>query len=208
MKYFDIKYANYAIRMFLFAFVLFGDLLINPKHFGYWRTSHKNPRALIALPWFTFGALDWLLENIPENACVFEWGSGGSTLFLATRTAHLTSVEDDEVWYKRVSDEIAARELRVKSYRLLQGMEYVQAIRSFADKSFDVICIDGSNRNDCVREAMSKLKPNGILVLDNSERPEYADGMKLLQNWKRLDFQGPGMYNTYTWRTSVFLNLV
>jgi hypothetical protein len=43
-----------------------------------------------------------------------EWGSGRSTIWLASRVAHVLSVEHNPVWYTRVQDAIAARGLVAK----------------------------------------------------------------------------------------------
>jgi hypothetical protein len=39
----------------------------------------------LGLPWLTPGAIRWLAANLKPTDCVLELGSGGSTVFFATR---------------------------------------------------------------------------------------------------------------------------
>ena len=56
----------------------------------------------------------------------------------------------------------------------------------------DIIIVDGIHRNECLIEAVSKLSQSGIIILDDSERPEYKIGIDfILKNgFKSLDFWG------------------
>jgi predicted O-methyltransferase YrrM len=74
------------------------------------------------------------------------------------------------------------------------------------DQSFDVIVADGRARPACLRVAMPKLKPGGLLVLDNAERPWYARARAMVDaaGWKRKDHVGPGPYNQSFWETVIW----
>src|SRR4051812_34446634 len=46
-------------------------------------------------PWMPYRAIDWLDRTVDRSTAVFEYGSGGGTLFLAQRAGELHSVEHD-----------------------------------------------------------------------------------------------------------------
>src|SRR5712692_963092 len=50
------------------------------------------------LPWFTFGAIDFLQSWVKPHHRVFEYGCGGSTLFFAARAARVVCVEHNKSW--------------------------------------------------------------------------------------------------------------
>ncbi|HKO93603.1 MAG TPA: hypothetical protein VJU61_20760, partial [Polyangiaceae bacterium] len=66
-----------------------------------WFTSQAVTRSPLGdeAPWIPFVARRWLARQLRPHLRVFEWGSGGSTLFLARRVAELVSVEHDAEWY-------------------------------------------------------------------------------------------------------------
>ena len=129
---------------------------------------------------------------------VFEFGSGGSTIFFSKRVKELISVEHDKYWYHRVFNEIAKE--HVTNCKLLlkepeqgifdrtdysdpesylsalpqyQGMNfksYATTIREFPDESFDLVFVDGRVRPSCIANALAKVRPGGNLMLDNSDR--------------------------------------
>ena len=69
--------------------------------------------------------------------------------------------------------------------------------KPFEGQVFDFICIDGRARNLCLKLAVQNLRPGGILVLDNSDRPQY-DTSCVPSSWKRHDFSN-GLWSTSAW---------
>jgi len=71
---------------------------------------------------------------------------------------------------------------------------------------FDVVVIDGVARNLCARVALECVKPGGLVVFDNAERPQYEPGHALLAaaGLVRVDFWGPGPINPYPWTTALY----
>lgn len=187
-------------------------------------------------PWITFSAIEYLNKYLHNNMKVFEYGSGGSTLFMAQRVREGISVENDFKWFIRINNELKQRKYsnwrihlimpvlipncqdlepsrpenytsRSESYKGFSFEEYVKIIDLFPDEYFNVILIDGRSRPACVKHAISKVSPGGILILDNAERFHYGNALKLLIHsklWIRHDFFGPGPYNSYFWSTSIW----
>lgn len=60
------------------------------------------------LPWITFGAIDFLNDLNLAGQNVFEYGSGGSTLYWLNHGAKCVSIEHDEAWYTRLQTELQA----------------------------------------------------------------------------------------------------
>ena len=50
-------------------------------------------------PWWVKEAIDFLDECLDSMFVVYEWGSGGSTPWLAQRVAYIISLENDKSWY-------------------------------------------------------------------------------------------------------------
>lgn len=77
------------------------------------------------------------------------------------------------------------------------------------DRTFDVIVNDGpDNRIDIADLLLSRIRPNGMLIWDNSERPEYHSKIAEIKNkgWHEISFFGIGPINAYASSTSIFLN--
>jgi hypothetical protein len=131
--------------------------------------SHKDA------PWLTSTMIGILDSWLRPDDYGFEWGSGRSTLWFGKRVACLTSVEHDGTWYDKVSSQIDAEGLRGRVHHLLRpdGIEeraesdYVGAINSYPNASLDFCLIDGVSRSQCAIVALQKIRPGGILILDN-----------------------------------------
>lgn len=160
-------------------------------------------------PWFVMGAITYLedefLEDpyLPLNFVSFEWGSGGSTLWLSQRTLEVTSLEHDKEWAEQGRKELEKYGITNVSL-VLRDLDdgYVEYIDDFPNEHFDIIMVDGRRRSDCLRHAIPKLRGGGALVLDNSERAEYQEAMKMIDHWSRMDWDsgyGEG-WSTTVWR--------
>jgi hypothetical protein len=70
----------------------------------------------------------------------------------------------------------------VSSSEQYEGMsfrEYATQIEHYPDHHFDVIVVDGRARPSCFKHAVSKVKSDGLLVWDNTDREHYQPAMKL-----------------------------
>jgi predicted O-methyltransferase YrrM len=128
-------------------------------------------------PWLTFeaiGLLDRLL--LPTDVAV-EFGAGRSTLWFAQRVAKLTSIEGNADWARTVGEKL--QKAGVSNVELLfrpadlpepdgDSADYVRELDRFADNSLDFILVDGHYRNHCALRSVAKVKPSGLLVIDNA----------------------------------------
>ena len=71
-----------------------------------WKYSIQNKDGNTPLesgkPWITFAAIELLEKTLSNNDRVFEYGTGGSTIFFAKRAKRVISVEHDIEWYNNV----------------------------------------------------------------------------------------------------------
>jgi len=155
------------------------------------------------IPWLTYSAIDFIDSIIKKSWQVFEWGSGNSTLWWASKSKSVIAIEDNTDWFMEIGSQMPAN---ATLYNKTDKDEYVNAISSYNDKSFDIIVIDGSHRNDCAMAAFPKVQDSGIIVFDNSDGKDFDESMQLLesQGFFRIDFWGLIPSYMYKNCTSVF----
>jgi hypothetical protein len=158
----------------------------------YWRLYRlRHPDH----PYFAPRAVRALDAALDRTMRAFEWGAGASTRWLGARVGELHAIEHDPYWYTRVLESLGESGQARVSLRLIepQGVSfasYVEAIEEFPDACFDLVCVDGRARVECVRRAVTKLRAGGLLLLDDSHRPRYAEAFRALEGWpcRRYDF--------------------
>ena len=72
--------------------------------------STKSPLEL-ELPWWSLPSIRYVEKKLSSKLKVFEWGSGGSTLFLGKRFNSVTSIEHEPKWLEKVDAEIKRQSL-------------------------------------------------------------------------------------------------
>lgn len=169
-------------------------------------------------PLFTPAATKFLQGYLKPGLQLFEWGAGRSTPFFARYGVTLTSIEHDPKWYQIIQRKMAARRLRVDlklveagpsarsagSAEFLERVEflnYVQAILRYPDNFFDLVVVDGRERAACLLIALPKVKPSGLLILDDSQRERYRPAMQKVEQlgWEAISFSY-GFNCTTAWR--------
>lgn len=125
------------------------------------------------IPWIAFPAIEFLNKVVPRGATVFEYGCGASTLWWLERGNHVRSIESDEAWWKLISDKARAKGYTKFYIEYSPKREFYHTAIARTQTQFDVIVIDGLIegycRYACLKEAVKRLKPYGIIVLDNAD---------------------------------------
>ena len=122
----------------------------------------------------------------------FEWGPGRSTeLILAHSSADIFALEHDENFYQTLVKQFAGNP-RVNLVHRPTGIPYggsqeYATYPLYLDRLFDLIVIDGRQRCDCLTVAALVLEPNGIVLLHDSERPNYHAGYRFFESVEDLD---------------------
>jgi len=92
-----------------------------------------------------------------------------------------------------------------KHYKTSSFKSYVKIIDAYPDGYFNLIFIDGRARPSCIKHAISKIRPGGYLMLDNSERLHYELAKQLVEDWNEISFYPPGRPpGKRTWTTTVW----
>lgn len=186
--------AIYSLRKYGF--------LVEVGWFGSWRTKQSIDATGSPIPWITYPCLSFLSQRISPQMEVFEFGCGNSTLWWAARVSKVVCCEHDPEWYSKVKSQIGTNvELELRK----RGPEYTGFIENFPGR-FHVIIVDGRDRVSCIKRSLGSLRSDGILLLDNSERPQYKSGIEFLvgQGFRRLDFEGPIPVVTERSTTTIF----
>jgi SAM-dependent methyltransferase len=156
------------------------------------------------IPWVTYSFIDFIKTRLGKEHTVFEFGSGNSTFFYAKYAGVVVSVEHDKEWFDKISGSKPENSEMIFT-ELVRGADYCQMPIKLAEK-FDIIIVDGRDRVNCCKQAVDALTENGVVVLDDSEREDYKEGVDFLitKGFRHLLFSGisPGLF--YRKSTSVF----
>lgn len=165
----------------------------------YIRLNKKSVNALgLGMPLITFKSLEYLKNILDKDMLVFEYGSGGSTIFLSSKVKKVISIEHDINWYERLN--VILNNNKIENVKLelhspqesespkivslsderflgLDYFNYVNSISEYPDNYFDLVIIDGRARLECLKVSLKKIKPKGYLLFDNSNRDHYKTGL-------------------------------
>jgi predicted O-methyltransferase YrrM len=167
----------------------------------------------LRLPWFSWAATDFLQTVLQPGLRIFEWGSGGSTLFFLEAGCIVTSAEHDPGWRDRVARAAAEAglddrlEMRLLTSPETEPRRYVESV--LVGAPWDIVVVDGYecvevSRRECVETARAALRGRGLLVLDDAYRAAYADVPSRLAAWKRRSFRGLGPARLGVTQTDVY----
>jgi len=193
------------------------NLALHPRYASRYVSNnllHSRSPLDLELPWFSYAAIDFLEDHLDPTMKVFEYGSGGSTLFFARRVASVVSVEDNPEWYNRVKERLAAEKISNAELRLFPfdfkepaGFDSSDYLRSLAGERPQVIVVDGSEewtqvRPICFQLAENVIRAGGIIVVDDSWR---YPGLRTNHRAKHVEtFQSAGPGRPGVTSTDVF----
>lgn len=154
-----------------------------------------------ALPWMTYPFISFITPKLQPHHTIFEFGSGSSTLFFAPKVHKIIALESNKKWHEIMSIKLA--QLNIKNVELvlmedaLQNPAYENYLQNSQQK-FDFITIDSLKRFPCSQNVINALKPDGMVILDDSERPHYKKIFDFFaaQGFQKQDFFGiaPGQF--------------
>jgi hypothetical protein len=167
------------------------------------------------VPWFSWAAIDFLKSHLHRGLSVFEYGSGGSTMFFAERAGRVVSVEDDAAWCLRVREHLAthgaanAQVIHATfDHEQPDAFATSEYVRSLND-TFDVIVVDGSEnwpdevlRPVCFTRGQRYVKAGGIIVVDDAWRYDGLIVDSFAKSREMFQGVGPGRFGVT--RTDVY----
>jgi SAM-dependent methyltransferase len=142
------------------------------------------------IPWMNFPVVKFLEERLKSDLLIFEFGSGYSTYFYAKYANSVTSVEYNERWFQFVKKNMPENVELIFKEKDIDG-DYCRVIGA-AGKQFDVVIVDGRDRVNCIKQSIAALSPRGVILLDDSERYRYREGIYFAKQsgFRTLDMEG------------------
>jgi len=161
----------------------------------------------LPLPWLTLPFIHFLEPRLQKRFHIFEYGSGYSTLFYASRVKTIYAVEHDREWYEKVKQDLPEN-ATIFHEKLEENGDYSKKSNRIGEL-FDLIIIDGMDRVNCCFNAPKSLSENGVIILDNSNRPEYKKGIEYLLGlgFKNIDFTGMAPRSPQLSCTSIYYRI-
>jgi predicted O-methyltransferase YrrM len=146
-------------------------------------------------PWLVPASIGWLRRRVRADWSILELGAGRSTAWFARRAAQVISLEDDEFWHSSTRVRLDAAGLTNADLRLRPVEDFPREVATLPDDAFDLVVVDfleapTVTRIDCLDPAMNKVRRGGYLLLDDSDRPGYAQAFELLASWRFQRFVG------------------
>jgi hypothetical protein len=185
---------------------LLGYLGTHPRHiWTYLTTGPLTSRTPLQLgvPWFSTAAIEFLDSFVTPSMDVFEYGSGGSTVYFARRCSTVISTEDDSDWLRMVEGEVADRGLknvalqyRPFNFKNTEQFECSEYLRSIPHRKFDIIVVDGMEggvtvRPACFQYAEGFVSEGGIIIVDDSWRYPELRSANRARSFREFRSTGP-----------------
>jgi hypothetical protein len=163
-------------------------------------------------PWWPRAVINRVRHLLPPNPAVFEYGGGGSTLWLEDRGATTTTVEHDTEWARHLKTRKGPRTTLLHVPPASSGHLASDSAEGFFDDyvaavgtgPYDLVIVDGRCRVACVVASMGSVRSGGLLLLDDSDRPKYARAHDLLDGWPAEHIRGLKMGARQVCQTSLW----
>jgi hypothetical protein len=202
-----------GFRFLLYKLGFFSSLekeMLKFQYIGYlheigWHNSFFNNRPLDInkqpIPWLTYSFMDFLFPRLTKEMVIGEYGAGSSSLYFASKVKAVYSIESDAVWYEK----IISNNVSNLNIKLASEETYPIGFLNFAEP-LDIVLIDGMQRVECAKKCLQFLKPDGVVIIDDTEQKEHSEGVTFLlkSGYKKIDFSGisPGLF--YKKSTTIF----
>lgn len=122
-------------------------------------------------PWWPIAAIEAVESKLRPDMVAVEFGSGGSTIWIARRVRMLLTREHDEHWAAITRQRIIAEGLENCDLQHRRGKAYY----SFeSDERFDFAVVDGEFRWRCIDALKERMNPGGFIYFDNSDSDKDA----------------------------------
>lgn len=170
-----------------------------------WKNSFDSKRGLdknnSPIPWFSYSIIEFLEQRLVYGLKVFEFGAGNSSIWWSQYADEVISCEHDREWANELKT--VPKNVKIVHKPLHDG--YTEFIKNYQNY-FHIIVIDGRKRNECMKNSIDSLLPDGIIIVDDTQRSWYEKGCEflILQGFKRIDFGGLGPVSPRKKITSIF----
>ncbi len=155
----------------------------------YQTVVRKGTGHIPRLPWIPFSARRVLESLIQPSWRVWEIGAGYSTLWMADRVGHLTSIEANREWFDRLTGIIRQEGVSNVDLRYEWVAGRMADFSEILDGSLDLLFVDAGDRALCLRQGFAKVRAGGYIYLDNWDSREFWTNSKefLAQNSDQIE---------------------
>lgn len=133
------------------------------------------------MPWWPVDAIDKVDGLLHRNMNCIEFGSGGSTIWMANRVRNIVSREHNKEWAEMISARARREALTNIDLQYRPGLSYYD-LKGLA--KYDFAVIDGEYRWKCLEALRNRMNPGGVIYFDNS------DSDKDKKHYREFDFVG------------------
>jgi hypothetical protein len=198
----------------LIRFLRLGGLMlqIHPKSFlrnRGWFRSFSAKRSVDAegrpIPWWSYGVIDFVDERLAKTMSVLEFGSGGSTVWLAARVSEVVTVENDPEWAAIVKSFIPGNVHLIELP--IPGQLVANDIPAPTSRHYQLLIVDAlANRIDCAKAGLPFLTEDGVVLWDNTDGPDWPEinGLMAARGFKEISFSGIPPQEVSLSRTTIF----
>jgi predicted O-methyltransferase YrrM len=175
-----------------------------PRYVAHNGVTRQSPMQL-GLPWMPYSVIDFLDRWIDSGTLVYEFGSGGSTLFFARRAGKVVSLENNERWANAVKQQVADDGLTNVDLRFVSAdfsrpetVADSEFYRAIPVEHADMIVIDSidhythGSRPVLFHRADELIRPGGLIVLDDAWRYRHLRGESNATEFRTFRGVGPG----------------
>lgn len=129
------------------------------------------------VPGLNLALLHLLRERIQPEWKVLAFGAGYSTVWWSRHTSFVHAMEEDEA---RIGT--ARRLAEPGKFEVTQaGAAKLPGLAAEMRQSFEIAVVDCSNGAACAMAAIDRLAESGVLIINHSNRPEYAEAIRELK---------------------------
>ena len=168
--------------------------MVNIHKFNYEiKKGLSTPNILGNEPLMTDKEKDCILTYLKPDYVMFEWGSGGSTLYFPQFVKKYISIEHQMHWFKHIRNNL--RKIKVINKKVIMKYipedmrydysdeewkyewfkTYINSIETFGIDKYDVVLIDGENRTRgfCAEKSLEYIDSDSIIIIhDYYKRPK------------------------------------
>lgn len=180
------------VKLLLGLFLVESSILRKTGYIRAFASREVCDDAGESIPWMSYSFIAFIAPRLHRDLDLAEFGSGASTRFFAEKVRSTLSIESSAVWYDKVKVMLSDLEnADIKLCSLENG--YTSALQNLNPrKSFHLVIVDGRKRVECMINAFDALTDNGVLIIDDSGRDRYQEGIQYYtdRGFSALTFSG------------------
>lgn len=195
-----ISNAKFFYKMFFYE----SSYFFEKKILQYSKKSLNELGKDEILPWLPLPLVEFLDSKLNKTFNIFEFGAGLSTIWFFSKNQNVFSIDSDKTFIESLF--VGDLEKYNKNILIEENSEAFSEIPIDNPSKFEIIFIDAEQRYECAVKSLPRLSSNGVIILDNSDRPEYKNIFDFYSRhgFREITFTGIGIINNYAWSSTIF----